>query len=386
MHHHDPQSTGRSSDTGPKTGNLFWDFDTRAVIGTSIVIGPDSTIYFISSYDTTEQGYDTYLYALSWNDKLKWKFKLKEQSSFATPEHTCSPLIAADGTIYTGSPDKNIYAINNDGTLKWKYKADEQVYSISLCLGLDGTIYFTAKDNALYALNPDGSLKWKSSTNIKFLCSPLAGISQSPDGQTLYLSLGYSEDESNSTGLAAIDVNGMVKWIFETGLVDCTPLVDNQGNIFFGARGEGTNNPARNSGIFSVNSEGNLRWKYNFDYLNNYDLTMDYNGNVYSSALVSGVKPIIISFSNDGTIRWELDISDIGPLSSSLICDRQGTIYGSAKIPPTIYAVSSDGSILWKRSYGVINANSPALANGYLFFGTWFSVLNFQGGKVYCLK
>ena len=32
-----------------------------------------------------------------------------------------SPAIAADGTIYVGSNDRNLYAINPNGSLKWAY-------------------------------------------------------------------------------------------------------------------------------------------------------------------------------------------------------------------------------------------------------------------------
>ena len=368
MHHHDPQSTGRSSNVGPQQGSFAWKFNVGAPVGTSVAIGPDSTIYFASSYEMYEGRQVPILYALDWHGNLKWKFKLRASEQIGDASQACSPLVAADGTIYIGSRDHLIYAINPDGTLKWTFKADDDIYPISLAIGLDGKIYFTAADTRLYCINPDGTLNWKSGGNYQFLCSPLAGISISPDGTTLYL--GTAELDT-SYGLAAVDISGQLRWLYKTGLVDCTPLVDNDGNIFFGA-GKGLNSPDEGkTGLFSLNSQGQLRWKYQTAYMNNKDVCMDYDGNVYSSVNPTGTESRMISMTNKGELRWDIDISAIGALTSSLICDFEGNIYGSAWYS-TLYAISSSGDINWQSSVGQINGNSPAIAKGRLYVGTWY--------------
>ena len=80
---------------------------------------------------------------------------------------------------------------------------------------------------------------------------------------------------------------------------------------------------------------------------------------------------MLVSLTNEGELRWEKDITEIGPLSSSLICDQEGTIFGSAWFS-SIYAITSDGELKWITEIGQINGNSPALAAERLFFGTWY--------------
>jgi len=302
---------------------------------------------------------------------LKWRFKLISSGEFGPASQACSPLVAADGTVYIGSTDHLFYAVKPNGTLKWTFKANAAINSISASIGLDGTVYFTAADNCLYAVNPDGTLRWKSGESHKFLCSGLAGISVSPDGSTLYLGYVGTAASDASSGLAAVTLDGRVKWAFKAGSVDCTPLVDNEGNIFFGA-----------GGMFSVTPEGQLRWKYPGG-MNNKDAAMDYDGNVYFSVGPTGTQDLLVSMTNGGTLRWKMNITEIGPLTSSLICDREGTVYGSAWFPVRAYAFMSNGQLKWQSSIGKVNGNSPALVEGLLFVGTWFVE---PGKEFYCIK
>jgi outer membrane protein assembly factor BamB len=384
MFHHDPQSTGRSKYTGPKMGTIVWKFNVDGPVGSSPAIGQDSTIYFASSYDTTEGGQMPYLYALNRKGILKWKFKLRNSTSFADASQPCSPLVAADGTIYIGSRDQQVYAINPNGTLKWMFMANAEIYPISLTIGIDGTIYFTAADYNLYAINSDGTLKWRSGGEYKFLCSPSAGISFAPDGSIMYLGyLGTTESDTNY-GLAAVNLYGQVEWAFQTGLVLGTPVVDNQGNIYFGAgKGIGSVDAGR-TGVFSVTSTGELRWKYLAAYMNNYDLTLDYAGNIYFSVMLTGTKIVLISLTNEGNPRWELDLSTIGPPRSSLICDQEGTTYLVAGYASQkLMAVDSKGKVSWQVPFGEVYGNSPALADGRIFLGIWF---HNPGKEFYCIQ
>ena len=69
-----------------------------------------------------------------------------------------APAIAANGTIYFGSHDKNFYAVTPGGKLRWKFPTQSQVIS-SPAINSDGTVYFSSTDGNLYALNPDGSIR-----------------------------------------------------------------------------------------------------------------------------------------------------------------------------------------------------------------------------------
>ena len=147
-------------------------------------------------------------------------------------------------------------------------------------------------------------------------------------------------------------------------------VVDNNGNIFF----------CDDKGIFSVDPEGQLRWKYLAN-IDSRDITIDYNGNIYVSLWISGTQPLLFSFDNDGNIRWQLDISELGHVTSSLICDYEGTIHYASN--SGVYAISSDGEINWKILIGENGWNCPALAHHFLFVGTWFRG---PGREFYCIN
>jgi hypothetical protein len=175
-------------------------------VSSSPAISQDGTIYFGS--------WDSYLYAINPDGRLKWKF---ETEGYVYS----SPAISQDGTIYFGSWDSYLYAINPDGSLKWKFKTGNNVYS-SPAISQDGTIYFGS--DYLYAINPDGSLKWKFKTGSYVVSSP--AISQ--DG-TIYFG-------SYDNYLYAINPDGRLKWEFETGgSVSSSPAISQDGTIYFGS-------------------------------------------------------------------------------------------------------------------------------------------------------
>ena len=53
---------------------------------------------------------------------VKWDFGIND----AGPS---SPAIASDGTIYVGSNDRKLYAVKPDGTKKWEFETGDRVQS-----------------------------------------------------------------------------------------------------------------------------------------------------------------------------------------------------------------------------------------------------------------
>ena len=376
MHHHDPQSTGRFNQVGPQRGKIKWIYDAGFPVGNSPAIGKDSTIYFCSSLETVNNGQTSFLYALDFNGNLKWKFQIHDMSNPNT-KVAGSPLIAADGTIYVGSPDHHLYAVNPDGTLKWKFTADDGIGILGMNIGLDGAIYFIDDSYNLYAVNPNGSLRWKVDGYHKFQTVGAAGISFAPDGNTLYVGVVGTTESDTATGLAAVDLNGKVKWFFRSGAAYGTPLVDNDGNIFYGAGSDQESDGA----VLSVTSEGKLRWKY-LGISSMPDLAMDYDGNVYFA--VTSANTSIVSLDHDGKLRWKREIISNGALTSSLICDNHNTIYAASMDTGYLYAINPDGSLKWKLEIGPIAFVSPAMAKASIFIGTW-DFLN-KGKKFLCVE
>jgi outer membrane protein assembly factor BamB len=373
MHHHDPQSTGRSRFSGPQQGKVVWKLNVGGPVSTSVAIGPDSTIYFATSYDTSEGFQRAYLYALDWSGNLKWKFKLNDNIQ------DCSPLIGVDGSIYIGTTDHYLLAIHPNGTVKWRFEADAGIRQLGLNIGIDGMLYFVDLNHHLYAVDQNGILNWKNNGNYYFANGEQSGIAISPDGETLYLGCLGTAESDTIRGLIAVAKNGQVKWLFKTGSILGTTAIDNSGNIFFVA---GLGSDEQNeTGIFSVNSEGQLRWSYSAASVDSWDPTIDYDGNIYISLWESATQLSLFSFNNVGNMRWKSDISDNGSIWSSFLCDAEGMIYYTTFAG--VNAVFSDGEEKWKVQIGQNRLICPALALHYLFVGTWF---HGPGREFYCIN
>jgi len=367
MHHGNPQSTGRSRYAGPSQGKVAWRYDSGGQIGTSIVIGADSTIYFGNDNVIKGEEHHSYLNAVRQDGSLKWRFDIGHTSF----KQGCSPIVAADGTIYIGSTTGQFFAVHPDGSKKWVLTIGESIETLAPNIGLDGVIYFVPDyQQPLYAINPDGSLHWECTEK------PFNGVfvlSISPDGQTLYVGCqGISAADTNY-GLAAVDLNGNIKWIFNVGEIYSSPIVDNEGNLFFSAGlGLGSKDSTK-TGIFSVDANGIMRWKYNLRYADHLGGTMDYNGRVYFTGCDSNNVNQLFAFDHDGKLVWRFDKDHNGfpgGQHSSLICDSRGISY-CATWPTIFFAITPEGNLRWQVEIGDVGWLSPAISSGLLYIGSY---------------
>lgn len=384
MHHHDPQSTGRSSQPGPQKGQIVWTFRTPGPVASSPVIGPDSTIYFVTAYDTSERVPGVFLYALDWRGRLKWKRPLRGQEAHAVSDHSCSPLVGANGTIYVGSRDAHLYAFDPTGDLLWTYEAGGDIYCTTLNIGLDGTIYFTAADEVLYAVGADGQPAW---TSVELRFDPGLGVSISPDGQVLYVPfLGHTT--SDSAGIAAVDLTGHVLWKRYTGLVGSLPLVDNQGNVYFVAgRGKGSTEE-RTTGVYSYSASGDLRWHVPAAYVSaGIEPTLDEQANLYVHFGRTGVDWFLTSLDYAGNTRWQVGGDLARDPVASLVCDAKDNVYGifRPEIPQraSLVRITPGGHLSRLADLGPVRGNSPAIAWGKILVGTWYAP---GGDGVLCIE
>jgi outer membrane protein assembly factor BamB len=151
-------ASGSVVDAVSPNGNIQWGFNLEGYgTFTPPAIGSDGTIYFGSTLATdVTLGY---VYAINPNGTLKWKSQINN-SGFS------SPTIGPDGTIYIISSGPNssfLYAFNSNGIMKWSRFVDCS-NSKSTSIGADGTIYLLLY-YALIAINPDGSEKWRYTVN-----------------------------------------------------------------------------------------------------------------------------------------------------------------------------------------------------------------------------
>lgn len=127
----------------PPSTTRIWKYTNTSLQGEFPQAGPsiglDGTIYFECH---------GFLYAILANGQMRWQFSTEhtEQNS----GYSC-PAVAADGTIYVGSPSHKLYAVNPDGTSRWTFTAGDKIYSAP-GIGSDGTVYFGSLDQKLYAL------------------------------------------------------------------------------------------------------------------------------------------------------------------------------------------------------------------------------------------
>jgi len=173
----------------------------------SPAIATDGTIYFGAEGTWgTRQG-QGYVYAVSPDGTLKWRYDVPGLRPVRA-----SPAIASDGTIYVttrayfedGIQPALCLALNpEDGSLVWRYAiapkegipVAQDAYT-SPAVGADGTIYFAAESNFIYALNPDGTLLWDVDTTDGINWSSPAIM---PDG-TLYIGGHHSTQEISWAG------------------------------------------------------------------------------------------------------------------------------------------------------------------------------------------
>ncbi len=118
----------------PPSGN-FW-------MESGIAVADDGTFY---------AGCESRLIAFSPAGHFLWEFKTKLRSI-----DWANPVIAADGSIYFGSPEGSLYALNSDGTQKWALDTGGRTEATPM-LAEDGTIYF-ANGTALLAVSPEGKV------------------------------------------------------------------------------------------------------------------------------------------------------------------------------------------------------------------------------------
>jgi outer membrane protein assembly factor BamB len=356
---HDPQATGRSPYVGPKTANIIWTMDLEYGVFSGPIIDLDGNLY-VGTNTWLPQDTTNYFYSVYPKGSLRWTFFTGE--TFST---NSGYLIGSDSTIYVGSQGGYVYAVDTDDNLKWKNDYGMNIFSHVMNIDLDSSIYFASADGNLYSVyKQNGNVRWKVSYQGG-LFSGFAASSPvfSPDGQTIYIA-------GHDSNLYALNLDGSLKWKFNTGTASVIPVVDNEGNIYFTTETD-------SFGLHSLNPAGTLRWRYNFDKynlnVNHYCPAIDKNGNIYFPALHLYGEVSIISIDYNGNFRWEYNFEQQDEdIVVPLICDADGTVYCGSTWGYYYYAISSKGELLWKLPlYGYQVDNSGAIgSDGTLYIGT----------------
>ncbi len=197
-----------------KDGSLLWRFpekvdNAKSFYATPVLVG--ETLY-IGDYLNN-------LYALNAsNGSQTWAFQAGDQGHFVG-----SPLVTNDA-IFAPSSDHYLYALTLDGKLRWKYKTGNILWAQP---ATDGKLlYLPGMDHVLYALNPsDGSLVWEKDLGSALLGSPVIGA----DGTVYAIPMDgniFALDSSNGTERWAVPPVGGQVW--------ATPILKDNA-LYFGS-------------------------------------------------------------------------------------------------------------------------------------------------------
>jgi outer membrane protein assembly factor BamB len=347
MSQHDPQNTGRTNVTGPKSLNIIWSKFIETGLLSGPVIDNENNLYFGNDHQLSD-----FFYCITAKaDSSKWKIQTGDGDRLS------------DGMIITSSGNiicrgfTFLYSFSKEGKVNWKYPFDglRQNFNITLygyLLAIDG-------NHNLIKLSPEGELLLQ----IKYDDGFYPGTAITPDGIEIILN-GKNEN------LYCLDLNGTVVWQKFSGKSNKPPLIDSNGKIYIctiGSEGQ----------VKRYNREGELEWEYKVPggIMDVGEPTIDKNGNFYfyGDGELSGYLSIC-SIDYFGKKRWIYPLTDelnSGYIAHKIACDSEGNLYFGSDQGYYYYCLDFNGNLLWQYSLdGIEIDGSPAFgSDGALYFG-----------------
>ena len=338
MGNHDPQNTGRSKFSGPALGQII-DSIPAYNLQAGCIIGPDSTLYFITSNLAK-------LTAVTLNGNIKWQRTIAVES-------VTTPLVDKNNRIYAAG-GKSLFCFTSQGDTVWEFRCDGRFFvSYNLNIDKNGNLYIIDDTHTLYCISPAGNLNWKF-TDIRIPALSIHSPAFSPDGNTIYI-------QGDQVSLIALDINSVtIKWTFGDELSYSGPMVDCLGNIYV-LPGDGWSSSQTSLSFYSLTSDGQVRYKHTFIVQNSGipDMsTIDKLGNLYFGL------DTIYSFSFLGNMNWKREAK----IKTSIICDGNNIYFGTAY--NKLYAFGQDSTLKFiVPFYNIRSLLQPIIAfNGMILF------------------
>lgn len=309
MYGHDSQHTCHSLvDTSKNEGKVVWKLHIGKSPVRSPIIANDGTLYCCM---------ENYVYAISSEGKIQWKFEVYGVCSY--------PAIADDGTLYVSTHKGYIYAINPDGSLKWSVKTNSNLYNPPVIDYSSGTIYIIPYDiygnDYLYAIYPNGTLKWKVELPPS-TTSAVIGLDR-----IIYV---YGRVNVSNWYLYAIYPNGSLKWktlVSSKRWCICKGIsVKDDGTIYVSG-----------DYLYAFYPNGSLKWKY-------------WAGGTTSIAAIGPNDTVYVGFGDilyalypDGKERWTFKAN--GDAITSIAVDSNGIVYAVSY--NYLYSIYPNGTLRW---------------------------------------
>ncbi len=216
----DMRNTGRSPYyTPPNAGKVLWKYhlenNTPIYPESAIVLDSYGNIYFYAE--------DSYLYSISPNGYLRWKLFIENSS-----EGILGPVVGPGNIIYLmstpsvppcsySSSSDYLYAISNNEKILWKYSFDSKTPTAPL-FDYNGNIYVGTSDG-LYVLNPNGTLRTYVDVVKNIYEMALTN-------DALYI--------ETHEKLYAMSLEFQIKWSFDIGWVrpGVPPIIGDDGRVY----------------------------------------------------------------------------------------------------------------------------------------------------------
>jgi outer membrane protein assembly factor BamB len=356
LHSRSKAGPDSATQVGP---NVLW----RAAVGsqrlTAPALGLDGTIY---------AGSEDGLYAVSAAGKILWKHPVRE--GILAP-----PVVATDGVIYFSTAFGDVQSVNADGTARWGPRYGSIGYLSPPALGNDGVVYLANNVSDLYALRPDrtDSKLWTIQTEregIGFAGVTLPGtarVGQAPSNAPPAIGVDGNLYVPRQHWLHSITPDGRERWTtFLTNGLLGPAAIGQDGTIYVGsAKWE--------RGIYAVNSNGTLRWNSDVRGIVRGSPVVDNQGNIYFS-----LDTEVAALAPDGRVKWEI----MQPGIFTPVLTQDGTLYAGLVFDavPYLAAIDTNGSIKWKWKLPN-NSSEPVIgADGTVYFTASNQVVALQAG------
>jgi outer membrane protein assembly factor BamB len=169
-------------------------------------------------------------------------------------------------------------------------------------------------------------------------------------------------------------VDGFEKWRFECDTLDSTPVIDDNGIIYFGGGYNGL--PWY---LYAVYPNGTLKWKYKTSGLMlGSSPAIAEDGIIYVGTWDTGLYAI----NPDGTKKWRTGSG--GSIASSPAIAEDGTIFvGTMNTGNSLVAFYPNGTIRWKYKTGYSITGGPAIgSDDTIYIGSgdnYFYAINSNG-------
>ena len=271
---------------------------------------------------------------------VKWTAPLDIKVLTCAPEFPqgCDvggPVVAADGTIYTGGGD-GLYAFAPGGARKWKAPLPRQVIATP-AISSTGLVITPCLDGMLYAVSPGGSVAWSFKADSGLASAPAIA----PD-HTIYVT-------SLAGTLYAINEGGTVRWSSGTGVLASDVALSMDASVLYvGGKDR----------FYSMNpKDGTRGWDVGIDGQGAASVGLDRNIDIESSTRSLAVTP------NGITLFGAPDSEGMAPVPVA-----QGAIFGA----PTSHAwIARDvaGTILWSTVASAVVSQSVVIAGDGKIYG-----------------